>query len=348
MQYSKVFVETFAYELPAMVVTTRELEESLRPVYEKLRIPLGQLETLTGIKERRWWPRNFSVSTGAALAAQKALSRSGMAATDLDVLIYAGVCRDYFEPATACRVGAELGIKEGAAVFDVSNACLGVLNGMIDIANRIELGQIRAGMVASCESAREVNEDMIHSLRENPDMEFFKSSLATLTGGSGAAAVILSDGSFSPETPRHRLVGGVNHSAVQHNDLCRWGIKKIQNTMFEQFMITDAVNVLKYGLTLGVKTWTLLLQELGWGKDIVDKVISHQVGKSHRASILKSLNLPDHMDYKTFEYLGNIGTVSLPLSAGMAGERGFLQRGDQVGLLGIGSGLNCLMMGLEW
>ena len=33
----------------------------------------------------------------------------------------------------------------GAAVYDVSNACLGVLNGMVDIANRIELGQIRAG-----------------------------------------------------------------------------------------------------------------------------------------------------------------------------------------------------------
>ena len=82
-------------------------------------------------------------------------------------------------------------------IHDVSNACLGVLTGMVDIANRIELGQIRAGMVVSCETAREINEIVIEQMLENPSMEFFKRSLATLTGGSGAVAVVLTDGSFS-------------------------------------------------------------------------------------------------------------------------------------------------------
>jgi 3-oxoacyl-[acyl-carrier-protein] synthase-3 len=43
-----------------------------------------------------------------------------------------------------------------------------------------------------------------------------------------------------------------------------------------------------------------------------------------------------------------MGTVSLPLTAALAEEREFLQAGHKVGFLGIGSGLNCLMLGLEW
>jgi 3-oxoacyl-[acyl-carrier-protein] synthase-3 len=53
-------------------------------------------------------------------------------------------------------------------------------------------------------------------------------------------------------------------------------------------------------------------------------------------------------DYSTFPYLGNTGTVSVPITAAIADERGFFQKGDRVGWLGIGSGLNCLMLGLEW
>ena len=74
----------------------------------------------------------------------------------------------------------------------------------------------------------------------------------------------------------------------------------------------------------------------------------HQVGAGHRDSILNALGIPIEKDYSTFEYLGNMGTVSLPLTAALAEERGFLTTGDRVGFLGIGSGLNCLMLGWEW
>lgn len=347
MQYQKVFINNFAYELPHEVVSSEDVEELLAPVYKKLHIPKGQVEALTGIKERRWWPENQMVSTGATVAAEKSLRKAGLKASDLDALIFAGVCRDYFEPATACRIGANLGLKASAVAYDISNACLGVMNGILDIANRIELGQIQAGMVVSCETSRDVTLDIINQLKQTPEMDLFKTSLATLTGGSGAAAVLLTSQNIGQS--QHQLVGGVTHSALEHHDLCRWGVRKMpQVSMLEQFFIADAVSVLKFGLSLGAKTWSLLMQELGWCREIVDKVISHQVGRAHRTSILQSLGIPEDMDFPTFEYLGNIGTVSLPLTAAMAGERGFLSRGDQVGLLGIGSGLNCLMMGVKW
>ena len=115
-----------------------------------------------------------------------------------------------------------------------------------------------------------------------------------------------------------------------------------------QFMSTDSVAVLKFGVDLGLRTWKAFLTRLGWNAESIDKVICHQVGAGHRDSILKTLGIARDKEYSTYEYLGNIGTVSLPLTAALAEERDFLRPGDRVGLLGIGSGLNCLMLGVEW
>ena len=82
--------------------------------------------------------------------------------------------------------------------------------------------------------------------------------------------------------------------------------------------------------------------------DKPDKIICHQVGATHQDTILGTLGIPKEKDFTTFRYLGNIGTVSLPITAAIASERGFLLPGDLVGFLGIGSGLNCLMLGIQW
>jgi 3-oxoacyl-[acyl-carrier-protein] synthase-3 len=243
-----------------------------------------------------------------------------------------------------------LGVGPEAAVYDVSNACLGALNGMVEVANRIEAGQARAGLVVACEASREINEIVVEQLLENPTMDFFKLSLATLTGGSGAAAVLLTDGSFG--APRRRkLIGGVWRTAPQFHDLCRWGIESTGTKGargYHQFTATDAAAVQTHGVELGTQTWRAFLRELRWSADAIDKAICHQVGASHRDTILKRLGLSEEKDFPTFPYLGNMGTVSLPLTAGLAEDRGFLESGDRVAFLGIGSGLNCMMLGLEW
>ena len=399
MNFQRVQMESIGYELPAMVVTSEELEERLMPAYDELHIVPGQLEALTGICERRWWEPGFALSDGAAAAAKKALVQSNVEAKDIETLIYAGVCRENYEPATACAVAAKLGVGDDAYVYDISNACLGILNGIIDIANRIELKQIRAGMVVSCESSREIVEIMIQRILEDRSMEIFTSSLATLTGGSGAAAVLLTDGSFG-EGKFHRLIGGTTQAAPEHHKLCRWGVtmtpfelgrmmltpdklmsavdemmnpetlpavvkdimtsnllppalaqilpsKKLPEVLSE-FMTTDSVSVLKHGVKLGVKTWGSFLNKMGWARDEIDKVICHQVGEGHRDTILRELGISEEKDFSTYKFLGNMGTVSLPMTAAIAEQRKFLQEGDRVGFLGIGSGLNCMMLGWEW
>jgi 3-oxoacyl-[acyl-carrier-protein] synthase III len=348
MRYARVYIDALGYELPPVVVTSQELEARLKPVYDALHIHEGQLESLTGIAERRWWEPGQTLSAGAAAAAGHALANSNVRPADLDVLIYAGVCRELFEPATACRVAAAVGVGPDTVVHDVSNACLGVLSGMIDVANRIELGQARAGLVVSCETAREINDLTIRKMIESPTMDHFKYSLATLTGGSGAVAVLLTDGSFDP-AQRRRLVGGAMQTAPQFHDLCRWGVERLGSLpVFRQFATTDSAAVLKNGVELGAKTWAAFLRALDWSTDRIDKVICHQVGAGHRDTILQTLGIDASKEFFTYPYLGNIGTVSLPITAALADDRGFLLPGDRVAFLGIGSGLNCLMLGVEW
>ena len=347
MKYSKVHISSLGYELAPVVVTSSELERRLEPLYKALRFAPGQLQALTGIRERRWWEPGYPLSRGAASAGRKALESAGLAPDDLGALVYTGVCREQFEPATACRVAATLGVSGDAAIFDISNACLGVLNGILEVANRIELGQIRAGLVVSCESAREINDIMIERMLAEKNMERFASSIATLTGGSGAVAVLLTDGSF-PGVAGHRLLGGKTKAAPEHHGLCLWGVTPDGSGKYVQQMATDAVNVMNYGVELGRRTWAAFLSEMGWQAGSVDRVVCHQVGSAHQSAILKTLGIPAEKDFTTFEYLGNMGTVSLPLTLAIAAEREEILPGERVGLLGIGSGLNCLMLGVEW
>ncbi|MBV8488128.1 MAG: 3-oxoacyl-ACP synthase III, partial [Planctomycetaceae bacterium] len=246
MKYSKVYLEAFGYELAPVVVASTELEARLGPVYEALHFRAGQLEALTGIAERRWWEEGFRLSEGAVRAARRALAAAEVRAQEVGTLIYGGVCREYFEPTTACRVASELGISPEATVYDIGNACLGVLNGIIEVANQIELGQIRCGLVVASETAREINDIMIDRMCQDRTMDCFKLSLATLTGGSGAVAVLLSDGSFSRER-RRRLLGGVTRTAPEHHGLCRWGIEAVRPLdpyQFLQFTSTDSAGIL--------------------------------------------------------------------------------------------------------
>ncbi len=351
MKYTSVYLEAIGYELAPVVVTSDELEERLEPLYRDLHLAKGSLEALTGIAERRWWEPSHSLSRSAAAAAKKALTRARIPTDALGSIVYAGVCRESFEPATACAVAAELGVEGAAAVYDISNACLGILNGIQEIANRIELGQIRAGIVISAETAREIVDVTLEHMLGVGTMAAYTAGLATLTGGSGAVAVLLTDGSFD-NAESHRVLGGAQRAAPEHYGLCRWGLADAptlhRSEPLAQSMVTDAAAVLQHGLALGIETWGDFLSEMDWQVHDVDRVICHQVGTPHRDAILASIGIGLEKDFSTFPNLGNVGTVSLPITAALAEERGALRPGDRVAFLGIGSGLNCIMLGVEW
>ncbi len=341
--WENVRLTALTVELPSERVSTATLEAKLAPLYHKLRIPIGYIEQLSGIKERRWWPAGTLPSFGAVRAARKALQQAGIAAQEVETLHYAGVCREHFEPATACRVAAELGIGGAVQVYDVSNACLGVLNSMVSIANQIELQQITCGLVVACESARTITEKMSAAMLQCTEMEFFRRTIGVLTGGSGAVAVLLSHKDYAPQNA-HTLRGGVAGSDPQFHRLCHWGVDA-QGT---ETLVLDSIALLKHGMGISERTFAHFLRHFDLSREQINKVICHQVSYKHNRSVLELLQIPAAKEFSTYAMLGNIGAVSLPLTATLAAQEGFLNAGDFVALLGIGSGFNTVMLGVEW
>jgi 3-oxoacyl-[acyl-carrier-protein] synthase III len=112
-------------------------------------------------------------------------------------------------------------------------------------------------------------------------------------------------------------------------------------------MQTDSEAMLQAGNALLARTWERFQVESGWTADAIDRVVTHQVGVQHRRLVLSTLGLGLERDFPTVETCGNVGSVSLPLSYTLAREQGFLARGQRLAMLGIGSGLQCQILGLE-
>src|SRR2546422_2957747 len=71
MRYSNVCIESIGYELPKHVVTSAEIEARLSPLYDRLQLPYGRLEMMSGIRERRFWGDGVNPSDAPALAGRK-------------------------------------------------------------------------------------------------------------------------------------------------------------------------------------------------------------------------------------------------------------------------------------
>jgi 3-oxoacyl-[acyl-carrier-protein] synthase-3 len=344
MRFEQVCIESLAVALPDESWSSAAIEERLRPLYERLRLPFGRLELMTGIRERRVWPAGLLPSDASAAAGRAVLARSGLPAAKVELFIHAAVCRDMLEPATASFAHRKIGLPASAQVFDVSNACLGFANALTVAAGLIESGQIGCALVVAGESGRPLVEHTLKTLLEQPlSRNEIKPYFANLTIGSGAAAAMVCHRSLVPGRP-HRLLGGVARAATRHSDLCLGDTADAASLSMQ----TDSEQLLVAGVELAGETWRDFQAATGWTEASVNRFISHQVGSTHRRKVYAALGLDLAKDFSTFETLGNMGSVSLPATLSAAVDAGAVRDGDRVALFGIGSGLNCLMLALEW
>jgi 3-oxoacyl-[acyl-carrier-protein] synthase III len=344
MKFENVCLESMAVVLPDEVWTSAQIEERLRPLYERLKLPFGRLELMSGIRERRVWPGNTRASDASAAAGRAALGRSAMRAEQIDVFIHAAVSRDMIEPATAAFAHQKIGLPPSTQIFDVSNACLGFLNALAVVGSMIDAGQARCGLVVAGEHGRPLVEETLRQLLTAPlTRNEIKPFFANLTIGSGAVGAVVCHRSLL-KGGGHRLIGGVARAATEHSRLCQGDAAAAGGLNMQ----TDSELLLLAGVDLARDTWRQFKEISGWNESNVARFICHQVGSAHRRKLYEALGLDAAKDFSTFETLGNIGSVSLPATLALAGEAGAMRAGDKVALLGIGSGLNCLMLALEW
>lgn len=343
MKFQHTVIESLAVALPDEVLTTVQIEQRLAPLYERLRLPEGRLELMTGIRERRVWPRGTQPSDASAAAGRAVLKQSGLAGEQVELFMHTAVSRDMLEPATASITHHKIGLPATAQIYDVSNACLGFLNALTIAAGMIESGQIKCALVSSGENGGPLVEHTLETLLAKPwSRQEIKPFFANLTIGSGAVAAMVCHRDLAPSG--HRLVGGIARAATKHSALCQGDTHGADALAMQ----TDSEALLVAGVELARETWAAFSQELGWNRDDFDRFICHQVGSTHRRKLYEALELDLNKDHSTFATLGNTGSVALPATLASAAENGVIQPGDRVGLLGIGSGLNCLMLGMEW
>jgi 3-oxoacyl-[acyl-carrier-protein] synthase-3 len=348
MRFARTCLESFGYCLPDEVLTSDQIEQQLQPLYDRLRLPSGRLQLMTGIRERRIWPVGTLPSEPSIQSAQRAIEACGLDRGQIGALVHASVCRDHLEPATACRVHHALQLPSSCLIFDLSNACLGLLTGAVLLANMIERGQIRAGLVVGTEDSRHLLETTIRALCSDPSWtrQSVKRAVASLTIGSGSCALLLTDRELSGTG--NRLVAAQYRADSAHHRLCHSDGDEAVASGMTPLMQTDAETLMNEGIATGAATFEALLAATGWQRGQIDRVFTHQVGLSHRTRMLESLGLEASRDFATVEWLGNTGSVALPITAAIGCQQGHVRPGDRVAWLGIGSGINCLMLALEW
>jgi len=338
MKFENVSVLSVEHVDAPHTITSEKIEEQLAPTMDRLGIRRDLLRDLSGIMERRVWDEGVQPSEAAAMAGEKAIEAAGIDRSKMGILINTSVCRDYLEPSTACIAHSQLELPETCMNFDLGNACLGFVNGMDMVSNMIERGQIDYGILVDGETSRQITEATIERLQA-PGIEEadFRAQFASLTLGSGAAAMVLGRSDLEPDG--HRFTGSVNLAATQHCRLCAGNI---------DHMVTKTRDLLLAGMELAVRTWGRAAEALGWTVDAIDHFVVHQVSKVHTEQFAGILGIDLAKIFRLYPKFGNVGPAGVPIALSKLDETGRLERGHRVALIGIGSGINCTMAELLW
>jgi len=337
MRYHNVCIESLQVVTPSIELPTKDIETSIAPLYQKMGLKPGWLQAVTGIRARRFWPRGTKPSDVATMAAENAFRHANIRREEVEALVSCSVCKDYIEPSVGAIVHGKLGLSTNAHNYDVGNACLGFLTGMTVLADQIELGRIEVGMVVAGESSREPTEATIQRLQDpKASLADFKDNLATLTLGSAGVAMIMTNRRRS--TTGHRFLGGLSRAATQWHGLCVGTATK---------MTTNPTKLLSEGIGLAQRTWADMADVLDIRPQSVKEYALHQVGQANHDAVLQALKIPPNKAVRLYIDHGNIGSCGVPFALASLMERQRIVKGDRAALMGIGSGLNVMMLGVE-
>ena len=338
MRFKNVSIAGLAHIDAPLSLSSADINDRLRPTLDRLNIRADVFGDIAGIHSRRLWDGDIETSDCATMVARKALEDAGIEAHQVGVLINTSVSRDYLEPSIASIVSGNLGVSDTCQNFDVANACLAFINGM-DIAGRmIERGEIDYALIVDGENSNVVYQKTIERLNR-PDITEaeFRNEFASLTLGSGAAAMVLTHKSIRPDAPTYR--GGVTRAATRFHGLCRGNLDR---------MVTDTRMMLIEGIKLAQLTFAAAKEALGWAVEEMDEFVIHQISRAHTEAFLKTFGIDQKKVLTIFHEHGNIGPASVPIVLSKLRDLGRLKKGKRVALLGIGSGLNCSIAEVVW
>src|SRR5262245_37719178 len=337
---SGVRITGVAAEIPPTVVTTAEIEERAG-LWERFHLEPGWLEHVTQVRERRWAAPDVTPSELAAAAGRKALDEAGVDPLEIDVVLFGGITHDFLEPATANVVADAVGAWK-ARVFDVANACNGLIDAL-DVADAlIRSGRARRALVATGERASIVTNWQARTIEE------FLPLVAGLMVGDGGGALVLEAADeperglrareFRSNPAQWRLaVAGINRPTNQACEICG-GIQDLR-------FATEGRRMFEVGIAMMPPTVSAVMERTGWSYEDLDIAFCHE---AHRKFIDNGMAETRDKIWSTVERFGNTSTFSLPLAMAEARAAGALVPGKKVLLMAGGAGMSTAAMTLIW
>jgi len=322
---------------PEKCVTSREIMETLDSE-NRFGVSIDWLERVMGIKERRVSPDDWQPSHLAVAAAKEALENAKVLPKDIDAIIYAGVVRDYIEPATAHVVQERLG-AHNAVAFDITNACLGFMNAIHVMDSLIATGQARRGLIVTGEQGFRNTINAYKVLLQSHDEKIFMNLAAGLTLGDAGGALVMGP-KIDPDTG---IKGITVRSEGEHYRLCICGDRESE-TALETNMTAIVSETARLVKTMYVE----FTQKLGWTSKDIDLYLPHQVGLKGLKIHMAITRIPEYKIPNSVEAMGNIISATIPYTLDLAQKRGLIKEGKKVYLSGTGSGICAGQAGLIW
>ncbi len=327
-----------SYYVPDKVVKTIDIEKTLK-FKEKIGIPYGILERLTGCHEHREASPETDASDLAVAASQQALKKAKLPIDSIDLIIFAACCQDISEPATANIIAEKLGAKR-TQLFDLKNACNAFINS-IDIADSlISTGKAKYVLIASGEIASKYID---YNIQDKTDL-VLKSSGLTL--GDAGAAVIM-----SPKEQGDRGLCATHFLS----DGSQWRLATILGggTMYPRdpdkcYFLSDGEKIIDLAFKNIPPEVNKTLVDTGWTANDVDLVVAHQVTIKIIYDIMNAVGIPLDRAIITVNRFGNTAATTLPIALATALEEGRLNPGTKVLIVGGAAGFSVGVITMIW
>jgi 3-oxoacyl-[acyl-carrier-protein] synthase-3 len=295
-------------------------------------------EQATGIHSRFVCTGEEDALTLATSAAQSCLKRSSMSASDLDLVVSCSISKfgngssHHFEPPLSSIIKRTIGAHR-AANFDLSNACGGLVTGLIVIDNLLRTGAIRAGMAVSGEFISSI---AFNAASKWPNGQ--SEHLASLTvGDAGAAVILVRDGGLAD-----RIYGWSITTHAEFSDLC---IGRLDGDAPGGRMISDAFALHRLAIPRMVPVLSAALEAAGVGIRELDFAIPHQTSKQAvevgHAYLNRILGPTATEPVCYVSEIGNTASTSHFVALELLIKSGRLVGGQKIALLAYGAGL-CL------
>lgn len=323
--------------VPENVVTNKDLEELMDTTDE-------WIVERTGVQERRWIdPTTDDMpSTMGTKAAKMAIKNAGIAADEIDFIIFATLSPDYYFPGPGVMVQEQLGIKEIGAL-DVRNQCSGFVYSLSIADQFVKTGMYKNILVIGAENH---SGGLDKSTRGRNVSVIF---------GDGAGAVVVQrseeEGKGILSTHLHSEGKHAKELALLGPNTAHWVDKIIdENDPSDEsyFPYMNGSFVFKHAITRFGEVIGEALEANGYQSTDIDMFIPHQANLRISQFVQKKMGLSDDQVYNNIMRYGNTTAASIPIAMSEAFQEGKIKDGDLVCLAAFGSGFTWASALIRW